>query len=166
MINLIIIKPYWFIWIKIIQNISLLCLFVLLGGSAIVSFVKNVTTINIDFINIDFNLFLYFLFFLFVFLISFLLDTLIKRESLIQLDLDDKNQANDIYLQVNIYKGYPSYWGHFIKMPHHNSKKKYLFRYDSDFVKIIPREQIKYTNWHPLILEKTSKILKESLNLF
>ncbi|RKF35174.1 hypothetical protein BCY89_09620 [Sphingobacterium siyangense] len=160
MINLIIIKPYWFIWIKIIQNISLLFSFVLLGGSAIVSFVKNVTTINIDF-----NLLMYFLFFLFVFLISFLLDILIKRESLIHLDLDDKNQANDIYLQVNIYKGYPSYWGHFIKMSHHNSKKKYLFRYDSDFVKIIPKEQIKYANWHPLILEKTSKILKESLNL-
>lgn len=50
-------------------------------------------------------------------------------------------------------------------MSHYNSKKKYLFRYDSDFVKIIPREQIKYTNWHSLILEKTSKILKESLNL-
>jgi hypothetical protein len=95
-----------------------------------------------------------------------LLNILIKKESLIYLNLDDKNHANDIYLQVNIYKGYPSYWGHFIKISDNTSTKIYLFRYDSDLVKVIPKEQIKYTNWRPLILEKTSKILKASLDLF
>lgn len=169
-ISLTILKPFWFIWIKIIQNLSLICSFVLMGASTILYFIGH-NIINA----IIFDLFVYFSLFCFAIFISlFLIDTIFRKELtiLIILNKEKKNIDNDnavnienVSLTINLYKEHHTYWGHFIEISHNNIKEKYLLRYDDEIIKTIPKSQIHYTNRHYLILEKSSRVLKEFLNI-
>lgn len=169
-IYLTIIKPFWFIWIKTIQNSSLICSFVLMGTSTILYFIGH-NMIN----DIIFDLLVYFSLFCFtIFLLLFLIDILFKKElSLLiilnkeKMNIDNYNAVNidNVSLTINIYKEHHTYWGHFIEISHNNIKEKYLLKYDDEIIKSIPKSQINYTNRHYLILEKTSRVLKEFLNI-
>lgn len=167
---LTIIKPLWFIWIKIGQNIFLICSIILIGLTSLLYFIKTVSKLSFS---IDVLLYL-FISFLLCFVILLLIEFLIKKENVIVLTLEnedsekigyDMGEIEPIHFTINLYKGKPTYWGHFVELNDVSGYNgKFIFEYDKEILRRFPEEQVSYTHKYYFLPGKSSTLFKDLLD--
>ncbi|MGJ1195755.1 hypothetical protein ACR777_07215 [Sphingobacterium spiritivorum] len=120
----------------------------MIGLTSLLYFINIVSKLSFS---IDLLLYL-FISFLLRFVILLLIEFLIKKENVIVLALEneasekigyDIGERDRIHFTINLYKGKPNYWGHYVELNGDTGiKGKFIFEYDKEILTLIPEVKV------------------------